>query len=243
MNIVLSTCRKYHNLLPGWITQFRRYYGTDTVHVITDYPLPSGIATAGLVIHCVPGQAWTGMVNTVITALPDPTLFLFDDYWLTQPVVRPMVDHLAGLVAGGTVDKGDLGLTTSIYAHTAFAGHPAMVISSPGAQYRSTLQPAIWSQEAMLRLTSNSNLNPWQAETQPGYWPGIRIAQWATHDRVMDYANMYLKGAPNMDQICQLTWDDMRYLISLGHADFIPALTVLQYCQCRASGSHVFKGT
>lgn len=243
MHILVSTCAKYHHMLPGLFRQFRKYYGPDEVHLVTDTAIPDRSACGKLVQHCLPGQQWAAMVNQVVNSyLTEPVLLMFDDYWLTQQVQRPMVDVLALMVAQGQADKGDLGLTTSIYEHTR---HPAlpMALSKPNAQYRQTLQPAIWHPQALLELTRYPQMNPWQAETQSTYLPNIRNLQWTTHERVMDYANILLKGSYNLDQVCQLAWTDLQELRTNNMLPGVPELTEIQYCQHRTSGSHVFKGT
>lgn len=237
MRIVVSTCGKYHHLLPGFFWCFRKYYGDACVDLVTD--IPWATESAGVTQYAAGTASWSRLVGSYLSQTTGPYLLLLDDYWLTRHVEHTMINAAADLIAGGQCDKVDLSLNTACFAHALMAD-TRFIRAESTAPYRTSLQPAIWSR-GMLHAMAAGDKGIWQAETQHPFSPNYTILQWNTPERVYDYANIYRKGKPNIQQLCQLRFEDMTELKRMGYLPDVPDITPDTYLLARQRGSHQFK--
>lgn len=220
MKVVVATCDKYDHLMPGFAHQFNKYWGADQIVDVLGFRQPPRPLPPNFVFHQmepVETRSWTANLRSYVETLRDRYFtFLLDDYWLTEPVDRAAVKAMERFVVDGAV-KGDLSENTLNFAHSELEG--GYVLAAPGAHYRTSTQPCIWSRRYMLSLL-DGDMNPWQFELQDN--PRISEGRIVGPRRqIFKFANIYFKGSPAGYMIDKINAADAAELRELGMFDGI----------------------
>lgn len=233
MKIYVSTCDKYDKLLTGFAYLFNKYWPGQDVTVLgfrQPAPLP-----ANFTFHSMAQaetEPWSTYMNRVFTAITEKRfVFLFDDYWLREPVNQERVAWMERVVTHNAA-KGDLSGNTHYFPHTTYKNNPELVVASQNAPYRTSTQPAIWRKEYMCRLMQ-PGWNPWQFELNaPAGNDGYTIV--GPRTPIYIYANAYYKGSPDPYMLAKLSDDDLIQLEQIGALQDMPKLEGLKGLRSQA---------
>ena len=227
MKIIVSTCDKYDYLLPGFVYCFNKYWPGQTIDVV-GYQQPM-ILPDNVRFNClnpVEDKPFTHYLHKYIAGLTDNHLvFLFDDYWMTEPISTRHVSIMEQLVINAGVDKADLSTNTHYFAHGLYKsmgpGNPPMVEATQDAQYRASTQPAIWKRTHFLKLLDPVGKTPWQFEIDnpAANNNGARIVGLET--QTYKYANVVHKGEPDYYMIEKIPMEDRLELQEMGYTNIL----------------------
>jgi hypothetical protein len=109
------------------------------------------------------------------------------------------IEFLRSFLSSREVAKIDLTLDLTRYSHKVYATHGdfQIIVSDQHAEYRSSLQAAIWKRDYFLRLLK-PNRSPWDFERigkDELKNDGKIILGLRQHDRApVSYANLYARG-------------------------------------------------
>ena len=210
MKILVSTCDKSDHLLPGFAVQWNRYWGWPVNVIGFRQPalLPNNFSFHSL--EPFETRSWSANLRMFLERVDwNHFVFLFDDYWLRQPVDLGEVTRLERLIA--IADKVDLSRNTEHFEHREIEN--GLLEASQFAHYRTSTQPAIWRRSHMLRLLKG-DMNPWEFEIRDR--PEVRQGRLiGTRHQVVSFANVYLKGQPDPYMIQSLDEADLSHLRQL----------------------------
>lgn len=215
MKIYLPTCDKYDHQLPAFAYLFNKYWGSDQTVVVCGYREPSCLPTNFTFksLGRLETTPWTTALRTIIEQETDKYFgVLLDDYWLYAPVHRTLVNELCEMLDKDIIAKADLSNNTKNLGCDKFKGYINYVVGLESAQYRSSLQPAIWRKDYFLKLLVPGR-NIWQFEID-----GMALARndgcniVANESTIYRYANVYYKGGVVHWQLDKLSATDLQYL-------------------------------
>lgn len=218
MKIIVSTCDKYDCLLPGMARQFNKHwYDKEQIVDVIGFRTPPKLPS-NFVFHSLGEDTgkWTDPRIPFFNALDDePFIFALEDYWLTHDVSREAVEMMQSFLDGGAV-KADLSTNTSYFDNVQIGD---FYKAKPRAQYRTSMQPAIWTKRYFMDLCG-PGLTPWEFELQntPKMKEGDIIG---SSFQIFKYANVVLKGAPFWDRLDSISAFDMYELVKAGEMEWV----------------------
>lgn len=236
MKIIVSTCDKYDHLMPGFAWCFNKYWPGQTVDVVgyrQPPVLPDNFCFHSL--NPIDDRPFTYYLRPFIASLPQEYfVFLFDDYWMLEPIAPILVSVMEQEVKLGA-DKGDLSTNTNHFPNGLYKsmgpGNPKLVEATQTAPYRTSTQPCVWTRKYMLKLMQPYGMTPWEFELQgtANNDGGIIVG---TEMQIYKYANVYLKGKPDDYHISRISPADREQLRLLGYRDIEKGQ--LNYEACKA---------
>lgn len=161
-------------------------------------------------------NAWAKSFHKYLQTLNDePIMLVLTDYFIIDyPDINRLL-QAKQLIDDKFVDKVDLTDQVKYWgSQDAYIGYLNCFMANPSSQYRQSTQAAIWDYNMILDYFSHYD-SPWNWET----------GKWSMHDRyniigfdkkVIEYANVYLKGSPDQFQINKIKTEDREYLKSIG---------------------------
>jgi hypothetical protein len=218
MKICVTTCDKYEHLMPGFAHLFNKYWGVVPVDVLGYRPPPALPANFQFVQLEGPQAAWTTGCQAYVKSLPPKSAvcWLLDDYWFYGPVYHTIVDELMHMVESGEIAKGDLSNNTKNLGAGKYHTRFNYWLANQDAQYRSSLQAAIWNREYILKLLAPGR-SPWQFELDgQGTCANDKQKICAYDLTVCRYANIYYKGSVEGWQVDKLAATDLNYMYDAG---------------------------
>ena len=212
--VIVPTCDKYVGLMPGFFQQWNKYCGLVGM-VVCEQNAPkvgagwsffrAGFDTAQ--------KGWVGNLKAALKQVHTETvLLILDDYWLTKQVDVDRINALAfQMMAEPDIDKIDLTNDRMGFPHENHGDGKQFVRSLPDAPYLTSTQAALWDIEFLKRCLHDPSWSPWQFELI-----GSELIKNTRHKilgcRVpaIHYANVMLKGQPNMTEMTKVSGKDWR---------------------------------
>jgi len=162
------------------------------------------------------GNTWTDALIPFFKEFDeDYFTVLLEDYWLVSPVDMSRLESFELKVRDGLIDRADLG--NGVYPHYPYDEDTGLHIVSQRADYRNSLQPAIWRKEYFMKFLKPGR-TPWQFEgigMNEARNDGAVIASLPSPP-IFDYANIFLKGELHQPQIDRISCEDMDELRERG---------------------------
>jgi len=224
VKIYVSTCDNYDHLLPGFAWLFNKYWGKDQKVTILGFRPPPTLPD-NFTFHSfapVETKTWAEYLHMYFKSQKRVRqfIFLFDDYWLTEPINKSRVISMLRQVQKGAA-KGDLSENVHHFAHKKEGN---LVIAAQTAQYRCSTQPAFWNRKHMLRLLREHG-SPWQFELQSAQVnDGQRLV--GTDTQIYVYANVYYKGKPHTHMLKKIKKEDFEVLERQGFLKGMPGISL-----------------
>ena len=113
-----------------------------------------------------PTPRWTDSLIPFVKNMTDEHFILMQiDYFINRPVELDKIELLKSFLNFSEVAKIDLTLDLTRYSHDLYQTHGKIkiIVSDQTADYRSSLQAAIWRRDYFLRLL-RPNRSPWDFE-------------------------------------------------------------------------------
>lgn len=194
MNCICVSSEGYRDLLPGFHFLWNRYVG-----------LPIQVVMTG------ERKRWCPDLLSVLQTLnDDPILIALDDYWIFAPTDTGHLKRLLNEVQNGA-QKADLQGQVNYFPHDI---EPTGTLrAKPSAQYRTSLQAAIWERQYLLKKLGNST-DPWSFELQDNDFDGARIVGLDTPTLL--YANIVNKGNVMDYEVERIRHDDWKDMLAAG---------------------------
>lgn len=233
MIVTVPTSDRYVDIIPGFAYCFNKYWG-DNIQVdilcYNKFPkkplLPDNfnLVTLGKQ-EDFPPESWT---NALIPYYEDPPhhglkddlmIVMMDDFFLSHPVNQ---DHIkTSLTYFEDPDVVKFDLTDDRIRGNQFEEYEKkdgldVVLTAQNANYRSSLQAAIWRREYFLSILKPDR-NPWQFELKGMKElmnDGKKIL--GTRNHPVKYANMILKRNINPKEIAKLNPIDLKHIQTEG---------------------------
>ena len=143
------------------------------------------------------------------------------DYFINRPVQLDKIEVLRSFLDRSDVVKIDLTLDRARHLHNLYTTHGEIqiIVSDQNAEYRSSLQAAIWRKDYFLSLLK-PNRNPWAFEligmherkNDGKLILGIKHP----HSGPVSYANVYTKGKVNRNEMRRIEASVLRDMFELG---------------------------
>jgi len=160
--VLVTSCDKYRDLWEPFFTLFFKYWG--------DCPYPVYLGTNHLkydnervkTIAVGDDTDWSSGFRGMLEEIPHPyVIVLIEDYLLTQPVDTARIDRLVSYME----DKGAgcLRLYPCPGPDLPCPDNPEVGEISKGADYRLSLQAAIWNRQTLLELLREGE-SAWELE-------------------------------------------------------------------------------
>jgi len=169
-----------------------------------------------------PTPKWTDSLTPVFERLTDEHFILLQvDYFINKPVDLYKIEFLTSFLCSREVAKIDLTLDLTRYSHKVYATHRdfQVIVSDQHAEYRSSLQAAIWKRDYFLRLL-RPNRSPWDFERMGKDElknDGKIILGLRQHNRgPVSYANLYARGKVNRDEMSRIEEGVQHEMFKLG---------------------------
>lgn len=218
MKIFVSTCDKYRHLLPGFAWCFNKYWPSNQEVTVLGYSHPPDLPS-NFEFHClnaVEDKPFTAYIHTYLQQAPaECFLFLLDDHWLIRTINTSDVAALECEVCAGAA-KAHLSSDPLRLDWRPFR-NGLLRAAYHGA--KTSLQPAIWRRDYMLRLMDPRGITPWQVE-------GLRSVCADTAAVVGFPREVYVKpgidgvykhGTPSAEGLGMLSVTDTQALRDLGY--------------------------
>lgn len=247
LNVYITTSDYYNHLIPGFAYLFNRYWtpnqdATFLCYTRPSYSLPGNFSMVslgsperfgnhvrewtegrrGIGGELYPTPKWTDSLIPFFERLADEHFILLQvDYFLNQPVKLDRIEFLRSFLCSREVAKIDLTQDLTRYSHRLFATHRdfQIVVSDQNAEYRSSLQAAIWRRDYFLRLLK-PNRSPWDFERMGKDElknDGKIILGLRQQDRgPVSYANLYARGKVNRDEMKRIEESVQNEMYELG---------------------------
>lgn len=236
MRVYVTTSDWYNPILPCFASLFNRFWSpqqqvTVLCYTVPDCKLPFNFSLESLghpsdfgndVTEWTPGRRgpdygelyptpkWSDSMKCWVDNLPDPHFILLQiDYFIHQPVNVHQIKMLEKYVGVDNVVKIDLSADRFHDLHRPYAteGDMKIIESDQQAQYRSSLQAAIWTRDYFASILK-PNRSPWEFEVlgmREQMNNGRRILGVAQADfGPVPYLNAYQRGL-----VC---WPQLRLL-------------------------------
>ena len=227
MKITVRTCDKYDFMLPGFVYLFNKYWPQELDQPVTiiGFREPPELASFGPRFDFVSlgkdDRPWTSSLHPYYASLPDTcVMFLYEDYWLTEPIKYDTVELMMAEVNAGAA-KGDLSNNTNYFQHSPYP-HPNpkydMVQADSLAMYRTSTQPCIWRKDYLAKALDPKGLDPWEFEIRnDGMVNDGELIVGLKYQSYV-YANVYYKGAVDTYMVQKLSPEDRAALAALGYS-------------------------
>lgn len=245
--VYVTTSDYYNHLIPGFAYLFNKYWSpnqdaTFLCYTKPSYSLPDNFSIVslgpperfgnevpewtegrrGMPGESYPTPKWTDSLIPVFERMTDEHFILMQiDYFLNRQVQLDKIEFLKNFLCSREVVKIDLTQDLTRYLHRVYATHGniQIVISEQQAEYRSSLQAAIWRTDYFLRLLK-PNRSPWDFERlgkeelkndgklilglrQPNFGP-------------VSYANLYARGKVDWNQMNRIEERVQHEMFELG---------------------------
>ena len=160
--ILVTSCDKYKDIWDPFFTLFFRYW--------QDCPYPVYLGSNHKIyddqrvetITVGEERDWSSKFRYMLEAIPHPYIFIMmEDYLLTQPVDADWIERLIDYVERKGV--GCMRLFPCPGPDIPCQNNPDIGILSKGADYRLSLQAAIWDKEVLLDLLREGE-SVWELE-------------------------------------------------------------------------------
>lgn len=169
-----------------------------------------------------PTPKWTDSLTTVFEHLPDEHFILMQiDYFINRPVELDKIELLRCFLHSRQVAKIDLTLDVTRYAHSLYATHGNIQIIASGqsANYRSSLQAAIWRKDYFLPLLK-PNRSPWDFESMGMHElkndGKLILGIDQPHFGPVSYANLYARGKVDSEEMERIEGSVRKEMSELG---------------------------
>jgi len=176
MIVYVMTSDRYQKIIPAFMHQWEKYWGTDTQVIVCGFsPPPFELPDFATFFSIGPQAAypfgrWSDALIRVLNAFPKEKHFVLalEDYLLTQPVRRDIV-HMAH----DYMRQFDYVLKFDLCADRRFSGYATdygllgdvpIVKSDPNSPYHSSLYLGMWNRELMLKYLLVPNESPHDIE-------------------------------------------------------------------------------
>ena len=191
LRVYVTTSDYYNHLIPGFAYLFNKYWSpnvdaTFLWYTKPSYSLPSNFSMVSLGAperfgnavaewtkgrrgtngESYPTPKWTDSLMPFFEQLSDEHFILLQiDYFIDRPVELDKVELLRSFLNFRDIGKIDLTLDRIRYSHHLFATHGniRIICSDQSADYRSSLQAAIWRTDYFLQ-SLKPNRSPWDFE-------------------------------------------------------------------------------
>ena len=217
LQVIVPTCDKYVNLMPGFFHQWEKYCGLKGMMVYEtiapDLPLRWAHFKAG---YDTEEKGWAGNLLAALGQVHSETVLLvLDDYWLTKEADTKRIHAIVdGMMFDLTIDKVDLTNDRIGFPHVSYSN--GYVRSLPLAPYLTSTQAAIWRTEFLRDCLHDPSWSPWQFELIGSERvKGTQHKVLGCRVPVMHYANVMLKGESNPKELYKLSTEDVRELAAL----------------------------
>jgi hypothetical protein len=191
LNVYVTTSDYYNHLIPGFAYLFNKYWSPDQgatflCYTMPSYSLPDNFSMVslgpperfgnnvpewtkgrrGVGGEPYPTPRWTDSLTPIFESMADEHFILLQiDYFINQPVELDKIEFLRSFLSSREVAKIDLTQDLTRNSHKAypFQRDFQIIISDQHAEYRSSLQAAIWRRDYFLHLLK-PNRSPWDFE-------------------------------------------------------------------------------
>jgi hypothetical protein len=191
LNVYVTTSDYYNHLIPGFAYLFNKYWSSNQdatflCYTIPSYSLPDNFSMVslgpperfgnnvrewtkgrrGVSGESYPTPKWTDSLTPIFQRMTDEHFILMQiDYFINRPVELDKIEFLRGFLSSREVAKIDLTQNLTRYSHKVYPTDRdfQIVIGDQQAEYRSSLQAAIWQRDYFLRLLK-PNRSPWDFE-------------------------------------------------------------------------------
>lgn len=247
LKVFVTTSDYYNHLIPGFAYLFNKYWSpnqevTFLCYTIPSYSLPDNFSMLSLGspehfgnevsewaagrrgIHgeTYPTPKWTDSLRPIFERLEDEHFILLQiDYFINRPVQLEKIELLKSFLSRRDVAKIDLTLDLARYRHHLFAAHGniRIIFSDQNADYRSSLQAAIWKKDYFLRLLK-PNRSPWDFERQGMYElkndGKLILGIKQPHFGPVSYVNLYARGKVDQYEMGRLERNVIWTMLELG---------------------------
>jgi hypothetical protein len=242
LKVYVTTSDYYNHLIPGFAYLFNKYWSpnqevTFLCYTKPSYSLPDNFSMLSLgppesfgnevpewaeSRRAYPTPKWTDSLRPIFERMADEHFILLQiDYFINRPVELNKIELLKSFLSRRDVAKIDLALDRVRYLHKPYAMHgkTQIIVSDQNADYRSSLQAAIWRTDYFLRLLK-PNRSPWDFELmgmyelkndgklilgikQPGVGP-------------VSYVNLYARGKVDRSEMDRIEKSVLADMFELG---------------------------
>ena len=184
---VVATSNDYVGIMPGFAYLFNKFLGPDVKVKVVRYDVRLPGLPANFSQYAVGPQSEYSFTAGLAKFLDwwhyDTLLLMLEDYYLTE-IDTNRIQRLQEMMNAGNVDKIDLTGDRSKFRHTAKGD---IITSDQNAQYRASLQAAIWRTDYLRDCLSRGDWTPWEFEKHAAQNDGATIL--GTIEPVMQYIN------------------------------------------------------
>jgi hypothetical protein len=231
LKVYVTTSDYYNHLIPGFAYLFNKYWSpnqaaTILCYTLPDHSLPENFSMLSLgpperfgnhIPEWKPGRRgangesyptpkWTDSLLSFFERITDEHFILLQiDYFINKPAELDKIDFLSSFLTSRDVAKIDLTLDLTRYSHRVFPHRDFQIaVSDQHAEYRSSLQAAIWRRDYFLRLLK-PNRSPWDFERigkeELKNDGKIILGLRQPDSGPVSYANLYARGKPDWNQL------------------------------------------
>jgi hypothetical protein len=247
LKVYVTTSDYYNHLIPGFAYLFNKYWSanqeaTFLCYTMPNYSLPDNFSMVslgpperfgnhvrewtrgrrGLNGEPYPTPKWTDSLIPIFKRLTHEHFILLQiDYFINKPVELRKIEFLRGFLSSREVAKIDLTQDLTRYSHKLYptAQDFQIVISDQQAEYRSSLQAAIWKRDYFLRALK-PNRSPWDFErigkdelkNDGKLILGLRQSS----PGPVSYANLYARGRVDWNQMNRIEKSVQHEMFKLG---------------------------
>jgi len=245
LKVYVTTSDYYNHLIPGFAYLFNGYWSpnqevTILCYTKPSYSLPGNFSMFSLGpaesfsngapewsnrdagMRSYPTEKWTDSLRPVFEHMPEEHFILLQiDYFINRPVQLDKIEVLRSFLDRSDVVKIDLTLDRARHLHNLYTtrGQIPIIVSDQNAEYRSSLQAAIWRKDYFLSLLK-PNRNPWAFELMGMHERkndgklilGIDFP----HSAPVSYANVYAKGKVNRSEMRRIEKSVLIDMFELG---------------------------
>ena len=199
MKVFLPTADKFHHILPVYAELFNKYWPNQDVTVLC-YSQPTEFLPENFTIELLgmeDSKYWTnGLIPYFEKCTSDYFALLLEDLIPIAPVNQVSVDKMEAEILKGA-SKAMLHSTLN---HAGLLADEDILVIKQGANYRTTLHPAIWTKDYFLKYLKK-NMTPWEFETKnmaASKADGAKIVSLQTPNplttHIFNCLNLYTKG-------------------------------------------------
>lgn len=247
LKVYVTTSDYYNHLIPGFAYLFNKYWSanqdaTFLCYTKPSYSLPDNFSMVslgpperfgnkvpewtrgrrGIRGEPYPTPKWTDSLTPIFERMTDEHFILLQvDYFINKPVELDKIEFLRCFLCSREVAKIDLTQDLTRYSHRLYATQAGIqvVVSDQNAEYRSSLQAAIWKRDYFLRLLK-PNRSPWDFErigkdelkNDGKIIIGIRQPNFGP----VSYANLYARGKVDWDEMNRIEERVQHEMFELG---------------------------
>lgn len=175
--IFVLTCDKYLETLKGFAVLFNQYWSPTQPVTVLGFTPPSFNLPDNFSFHSLgsnedyPVDKWSdGLIQFHKTIAPEQYILFFEDYWLTRPVKRDILEKICEFSqTDKTWVKFDLASDRQFSADVKEKGvlfsdpHIDLLESAPWSQYHFSLYIGLFKRSALNQILI-PNETPWQME-------------------------------------------------------------------------------